>query len=170
MKPTFTAIAVTTLDGKIAKNKNHNSFSWNSKEDQKYFLNEIKKYDVGILGYSTFKLHEKSCSKRNCIVFTRNPKRTSKSNKVIFIKPTKPKLLSILKKNNWKNVCILGGSKVYTWFLKNNLLNQLMLTIEPIVFGGGIDIFHGKFPNKKFKLISTKKLNQKGTLLLKYKN
>ena len=86
-----------------------------------------------------------------------------------YINPQKSdiKLIRVL---NYKTIAILGGAQTYSYCLKNNLLDGLYLTIEPLVFGKGINLIADDIQlDKKFKLIFSKKLNKQGSLLLYYK-
>jgi len=50
------------------------------------------------------------------------------------------------------------------------MLDELFVTVEPYVFTAGVSMFSGgEFKKYKFILQSIKKLNKKGTLLIKYK-
>ena len=66
-------ITAVTLDGKIAKNKNHFT-DWTSKEDKDFLHSIFDKSDVIIVGNNTYKTSIKPLSKRNCIVFTKSVK------------------------------------------------------------------------------------------------
>ena len=89
---------------------------------------------------------------------------------VVFINPQKYNLKRFIENKNYRTIAILGGSKVYNFCLKNKILNELFVTIEPYIFTTGVPMFSGnKFQKYKFSLQSVKKLNKKGTLLLKYK-
>jgi dihydrofolate reductase len=179
--PKYIAIAAVTLDGKIAKNKDHMS-DWTSPEDKVFMRALLDKSDVIIVGNNTYKTAIVPLSKRNCIVLSRSAdKLISKSANLIYCKPKKSELLKILKTKNYKLITILGGAQTYSFCLKNNLLDELYLTIEPLVFGEGINLFDGPIPllskeglgevikYPKFNLLSTKKLNKQGSLLLHYK-
>ena len=64
---------------------------------------------------------------------------------------------------------LVGGSRVYSSFMKEGLVDEIYLTIEPVVFGEGKNLFaEGNFETK-LKLESVERLNKKGTILLKYK-
>ena len=76
---------------------------------------------------------------------------------------------SILQNTAIETVAVLGGTQTYTYFLENDLLDELYLTIEPIIFGRGLNLFEStKDALAKFRLESTKQLNEKGSLLLHY--
>ena len=63
---------------------------------------------------------------------------------------------------------LVGGGKTNALFLEASLVNEIYLTVEPKLFGMGKSLIaEGNF-TKNLKLQSVKKLNEQGTLLLKY--
>ena len=94
----------------------------------------------------------------------------SKSANLIYCDPNKNNIKKLIGKLKYKKIAILGGAQTYSYCLENNLMDEIYLTIEPLVFGKGINLFADtKILNKKFKLFNIKKLNNKGTVLLHYK-
>ena len=166
----YIAIAAVTIDGKIAKNKSHMS-DWTSPEDKIFMRALLDKCDVIIVGNNTYKTAIKPLSKRNCIVLSRSAnKLMSKSANLIYCDPNKNNIKKLIGKLKYKKIAILGGAQTYSYSLENNLMDEIYLTIEPLVFGKGINLFADtKILNKKFKLFNIKKLNNKGTVLLHYK-
>lgn len=165
----FLAIAAVTLDGKIAKGPNHMSV-WTSKEDKVFMRALLDKCDVIIVGNNTYKTAIAPLSKRNCIVISRSAGQlVSKSANLAYAKPDKAEIQKLIRDKNYKTIAILGGAQTYTFCLQNNMLDELYLTIEPIVFGQGINLFASDDNlNEKFNLISIKKLNRQGSILLRY--
>ncbi len=168
-KPKYIAIAAVTIDGKIAKHKNHMS-DWTSKEDKVFMRALLDKCDVVIVGNNTYKTAIQPLSKRNCIVFSRSGSSKQVSAKLTYCNPQTTDVKKIIRDHKYKTIAILGGAQTYSFCLKNSLLDELYLTIEPVVFGQGINLFSDSLSlDKKFKLISVKKLNKQGSLLLYYK-
>src|SRR3989338_4205103 len=161
------AIAAVSLDGKIALDSGHLS-DWTSKEDKDFLHEMLDKADVIVVGNNTYKTAIEPLSKRNCIVFTASVAELErKSEKLLYANPATANIPALLE--HYKTVAILGGMKTYSYFLRHNLLDELSLTIEPIVFGRGLNLFDmATNMNAQFKLESTKKLNEKGSLLLHY--
>src|SRR3989338_7004136 len=161
------AIAAVTIDGKIALYTRHFS-DWTSKEDKDFLHEMLAAVDVIVVGNNTYKTAIEPLSKRNCVVLTTSVETVErKSENLIYANPVSSDYFSILQ--NYKIVAVLGGTKTYTWFLENDLLDELYLTIEPIIFGRGLPLFESsKDINAQFKLESTKQLNEKGSLLLHY--
>ena len=161
------AIAAVTIDGKIALDPSHFS-DWTSKEDKDFLHEMLAAVDVVVVGNNTYKTALEPLSKRNCIVFTASVATSEhKSETLTYCNPVSFDCVPLLQK--YETVAVLGGTKTYTWFLENDLLDELYLTIEPIAFGRGLPLFESsKEINAQFKLESTKQLNEKGTLLLHY--
>lgn len=169
--PTYIAIAAMTLDGKIAKSKDHLSTEWTSEEDKIFFRKLLKECDVVVIGKNTYETAKEPLSKRNCVVLSRSVDQpASESERLVFINTEKTDLKNYIAERNYQKVAILGGAQVYTYCLENNLIDELYITLEPVVFGQGIDLFSStKDLSTNFELVSTEKLNQQGTLLLTYK-
>src|SRR3989344_230321 len=167
-KATYIAIAAITIDGKIAKGPKHFS-DWTSPEDKKFMRALLNKCDVVIVGNNTYKTAIKPLSKKNCIVLSRSENQTNQKNR-IYVNPDKTDLRKFIGGRGYKKIAILGGAQTYTYCLEHSMMDELYLTIEPIVFGRGIDLFASKnYLYSKLQLISTKKLNNQGSLLLYYK-
>jgi len=164
----ITAIAAVTIDGKIALKAGHFS-DWTSPEDKDFLHDFLDKSDVIVVGNNTYKTAESPLSKRNCIVFTRSVQTIERQrDNLLLCNPEGVLLSDILK--DYKAVALLGGTQTYTYFLENDLIDELYLTIEPIIFGRGLSLFEsagGKTVN--FELASIKELNKKGSILLHYK-
>lgn len=162
----YTAYAVMTIDGKIAKNPNHFS-DWASKEDWEHFQASLEKHDVFIVGSNTFNTAKEHLLKRNTIVLTRKVESVKESDGLVRLNLDKKDLDAYIKEKGYKEPAILGGTQVYTALI--GLMDDLYLTVEPIVFGKGLPLFDGKDIEQRFILVSEKKLNDKGTLLFHYR-
>lgn len=166
---------VMTADGKITKWQDPNIYKWTSKEDQNFFFSLIKKNNLIVMGSKTYDAVQKNIKlqdKKLRIVLTKNPQKYSSDqipNKLEFSNETPKKLITRLEKRGYKKILLVGGGKVNAAFLKSNLVDELYLTIEPKIFGQGKPLVAEEKLNKSLKLISLKRLNKEGTLLLKYK-
>lgn len=167
IKTKFVGIVATSIDGRISQSK-QSSLPWTSKEDWNFLQKTLQDFDAVIVGHNTYKVAEKNLKKRNTIVFS-SQKHLSRGT-VKFFNPKQADIKLYIKEKRYKKVAILGGPKVYNFFLENKMLDQLFVTIEPYVFTTGVPMFTGdKFSKHKFTLLFVKKLNKNGTLLLKYK-
>ncbi len=166
----YVAFLASSIDGRISKNE-RSKINWTSKEDWNFLQKSLANFDAIIVGHNTYLLAKENLKKRNTIVFTSKIVKPKIIGSIVFFNPQKLDLKNFLQGKNYKKVAILGGPKVYNFCLKNKIFNELFVTIEPYVFTTGIPMFSGSnFKKYNFVLESVKKLNKKGTLLLKYKN
>lgn len=169
------AIAVVSINGKITRGKDSNIYSWTSKEDSDFFFSKISTSKLIVMGSSTYEAVRdriKPEKGRLRIVLTRTPRKYSKDKvegSLEFLSQDPLALVQSLEKKGYREMLLVGGSKIYSAFLKENLIDEIYLTIEPLVFGDGKQLFaKGDFA-ADLSLIKVKKLNHRGSLLLKYK-
>ncbi|MFH1890188.1 MAG: dihydrofolate reductase family protein [Candidatus Kuenenbacteria bacterium] len=157
-----------TLDGKIAKYTDHPA-TWTSKADKDIFIKETKKAGVIIMGRTTYDTIGKPLPGRLNIIMDLNPN-TSKNIKGLleFTKTQPKKLLQELESRGFQNVILGGGSTINGLFLKENLIDEIWLTIEPKIFGEGLSIFKGAAVDLDLELIQTSQLD-KNVMQVRYK-
>ncbi|RJO61450.1 dihydrofolate reductase [candidate division WS5 bacterium] len=161
---------VMSADGLIAKDANH-PVSWSSKEDKEFFLNETKEAGVVIYGRNTLETLKKPLPGRLNIVLTYEPEKDSKLftfDNLEFTKDSPGEILESLKRRGYNKAIIGGGSMVNSLFLKNKLVNELIVTVEPKIFGKGMTIFNGPDCSLDAELKEVKKINN-NSLILRYK-
>ena len=73
-----------------------------------------------------------------------------------------------LEGRGYSEAVMAGGAGANALFLKAGLVDEIWLTIEPLVFGTGIDLFRGTEFDLRASLISVEQLNERGTVHLKY--
>ncbi len=163
-----TAIAAISVDGKIAVHSNQRS-DWTSREDKQFLRSKLAEESLVVVGNNTYKASLGPLSSRNCLVFSRSVQGTKKASDLLtYCNPESPdELKALLEKCS--QVFVLGGAQVYSYFLDHDLLTDLYLTIEPVVFGRGLSLFGDeKNLNTKLSLESSRALNDHGSLLLHY--
>ncbi|MCW1949392.1 MAG: dihydrofolate reductase family protein [Candidatus Shapirobacteria bacterium] len=166
-------VAATSIDNKITCGSNGDSFSWTSPEDQKYFTQLIKDSDLVIMGRKTYQINSSKMDLTRGplrLVLTKNPKKYSHLNipgHLEFTSLTPPEISSKYF-SKYNQILILGGSQIYSLFLKDNLIDEIYLTIEPVIFGNGKNLLNRLKIDQSFRLVDFKQLNRHGTLLLKY--
>ncbi|MES2134692.1 MAG: dihydrofolate reductase family protein [Patescibacteria group bacterium] len=165
-KTHFVAYVATSIDGRISLEKRKLP-DWTSKEDWKFFQRELAKADAVVTGRNTYLSAEGRLKKRTTFVLSSRVKNTLKKGTVTFINPAHQNLKKLF--SEYKTVAIVGGARVYQAMLDNNLLHDLYVTIEPLVFGRGTPMFSDGLQTKRFELVSVKKLNTKSTILLHYR-
>ncbi len=129
-----------TLDGKIAKNDHHFP-DWTGSADKKLFVKITRRAGVIIMGSKTFDAIGKPLPGRKNIVMTRDRSRRSVGTELIFTDQDPGVLLANLEKMGHTEVVLAGGSIVNSLFARANLIDELIITVAPRVFGTGISFF-----------------------------
>lgn len=169
MRPHYFAVAAVSLDGRIARYIGEPS-NWTSREDKKFLHSILDTCDVIVVGSTTYRIARKPLSKRNCIVCTRVvPRVIQKSARLAYLNLDKVDIENYIADQKYRKVCILGGSQIYSYFFERDLVDEFFLTIEPVAFGKGVGLFCKDIKANKIRLVSVRRLNRKGALLLHYK-
>lgn len=164
---------VTSLDGKSTKGFKPPKL-WASKEDQLFFKSLIAKNNLIVMGKNTFVASKddiKLLPGKLRIIMARNPAEYNNltiPHQLEFSSESPKQLVSRLIKQGYQQMLLVSGPKLNTAFLKNKLVNEIWLTLEPKIFGSGFGLVDTEKLDIRLKLLSSKKLNSQGTLLLKY--
>jgi len=159
-----TLIMASSLDGKIAKNKDHFA-NWTSKEDKQVFIQTSKDFGMIMMGYNTFKTFPKPLKDRLNVVFSENAEENIEG--VKWVKGEPEKVLEELEKMGFKKALLGGGTGLNTLFLQKKLINEIILTVEPKIFGSGLSLFNDDF-DINLELLELKKIND-NSYLVRYK-
>ncbi len=167
-----TLIMACSVDGKSTKWNQNTINDWTSKEDFDHFCKVRKEHTALIMGRKTYDVVKPNPEKERVrIVVTKNPKsykHLEVPEQLEFTNESPLKLCNRLKKQGHKKILLLGGSSLNSSFLKQKLITDILLTIEPKIFGSGKMFLDEEKLNIQLQLISAKKLNKKGSLLLHY--
>lgn len=162
------AIAVQSLDGFIARN-HHDLVNWSSDEDKKLFAQETKKSGVTIVGRQTFKLFPHPLPDRLNIVLTSSPENfTSLPNSLEFTNQDPRNIIKLLEKRGFASAFVIGGQQVYTSFIQAKLIDEIWITIEPILIRQGLQLFTQKPNDIQFEPYANIRLNHH-TIHLRYR-
>ncbi|MDP4223365.1 MAG: dihydrofolate reductase [Bacteroidota bacterium] len=165
-------VFVSSLDGKVTKWDDPFVRSWSSQEDQAYFSRIWNDSRLIVMGSSTFNSDPlRSTPERLVVVMTRNPEEYEKymvPGHLEFTAETPAKLTSRLKQEGYDQMLLVGGPLVAASFLKEKLVNELWLTIEPKIFGTGKNIITGEKLDIELQLRSCERVNNYGTLITRY--
>ena len=172
-------VNVTSLDGRFTKWEGKNIYEWSSEEDYQFFNKTKAENNLIVMGSATFdhvrqieKAGLKPEKERLRVVLTKNSdkyKEFEVSGQLEFSDENPKKLVERLEKAGYKQMLLVSGGAVANSFLKDSLISELWLTLEPRIFGSGQSLAEGQDLDIKLELISSEKLNNQGTLLLKYK-
>lgn len=72
------------------------------------------------------------------------------------------------KEQTGKDIFVMGGGELARAFLIDDAVDELDLSIHPLLLGAGIPFFPPGFPERAFKLIESKNYEPDGILKLRY--
>lgn len=168
-------VGVSSLNGKLTRGDDPNIYTWTSKEDSEIFFSFIKKHNLIVMGSKTYEAARniiKLKKDKLRIVLTRNPgkyKGDIAKGMLEFSSESPKKLIKRLEKRGYKEMLLIGGTEINTIFLKNSFVDELHLTIEPLIFGRGKNLVLEEELDLSLTLLGVKKLNRQGTLHIVYK-
>ena len=158
-------LAAISTDGFIGTNAAHRSLDWRSKEDAAFFIAKTKEAGVIIMGavtYKTFRL-KRAPPGRRLIIYTRHPEEILGEN-VETTDEKPPELLKRLQAEGHESVVLGGGATINKLFVDEGLVDEMYLTVEPVLFGQGVNLLSGNV-NTRLKLLSAEKLGADSVLL-----
>ena len=165
----LTLMMVITTDGFIAKRKDQPSIEWTSNADKELFVEKTKQAGVIIMGNSTYKTINRPLPDRLIKVLTRTPEQfTNIEGQIEYTNKQPKELLKELEEKGFSETIIAGGTQVNSLFLDQKLVDELLITIEPILFGGGLTLFKDLDLSIKLELLEYKDLGN-NVINLKYK-
>ncbi len=159
-------VMAMTVDGMIAKSADHFP-DWTGKGDKRLFMEISKKAGVVIMGSKTFDTLKKPLPDRKTLVLTRSRQRISSDPRVAFSPLSPADLLEELGKEGYEEAILAGGATVNTLFAAVGLIDEMVLTVSPLVFGAGISLFAGEV-DMAAELIDHQRL-EGGLLCLRYR-
>lgn len=168
-------IAAVSLDGYIAQSAEQISTAWTSAEDKKWFNQRTKDAGVVVMGRTTFETVGRPLPGRKNVVLSSKIGSTPENPWVekhgVFWSSLAPaELIAAVQNEGFSELAVCGGASVYRQFLDENLLDELLITLEPVALGTGVPLFRESLSTdvKRFILKNSRQLNDQGTLLLSY--
>lgn len=162
----YVAFVAASVDGRISLSSKTLP-RWTSKEDWRFFQKSLSRVDAVVVGRNTYQSAAERLRKRNTFVLSSRPKTIKRRGTVTFVNPKNVDLEKLFQE--YKNIAVLGGGAVYRFMLERGLLDEIFVTVEPLIFGRGKEMFVGGTRTIRVSLLSVRRLNRTGTLLLHYK-
>lgn len=169
-----TAVMVSTINGRITRGDDPDITKWTSKEDGAHFRSMVAESTLIVMGSSTYEAARESMRHREGklrIVLTHTPEKYSQdviSGQLEFSNESPKELVQRLEQQGYQEMLLVGGGQTNAQFLKDGVLTDLFLTIEPKAFGKGKLVLGEEDYFVNAHLASVKPLNEHGTLLMHY--
>lgn len=159
-----------TADGIIAKTKNQTA-DWTTKADKKAFIAETKKHGVIIMGDTTFDTIGRPLPGRLNLILSLTPEKYKdrvEPGILEFQKGEPEKIIKDLEKRGFESAILGGGARTNSFFLKAGLVDEILLTVEPKVFGVGLNFTEGEDLDLDLEILEVNELGD-NAVQLRYK-
>jgi dihydrofolate reductase len=132
-----------TVDGKSAVSSSHFP-DWTGGADKRMFKEVTTAAGVMIMGSKTFDTIGKPLPGRKTIVLTRNRSRHNSQGNPIFTDKPPQKLIKDLIAQGYQRAILAGGAQINSLFAVEDLIDEIIITFAPKVFGTGLSLFAQK--------------------------
>ena len=168
----------TTLDGFIAHEDGSFEGFVPDGEHVTDFLDSIKNYGAILMGKNTYEVGYKYGMKpgdpayadfnpdMKNYVFSRSANFESNA-RVQLVRQDKIAFIKNLKTEADRDIWLCGGGALAGSLLEHELIDELLIKLNPVVFGSGIPLFGGSKKNLNLTFLNSKTY-ESGVLLLHY--
>lgn len=163
-------IVAVSEDGYITAGEDPNPSNWTSDEDRTFYQATLNKYNLYLMGHATYKKTKNTLPAHAYkIVMTHNASEQPSIPNTLF---TNKSFTSILQSFSARHteVLVIGGASIYNQLLNQQLIDEALVTVEPVLLHRGTKFMTNKnfYENYGFALVSKKILNQSDTTLYHY--
>ncbi len=160
-------IAAITVDGFIGKTADHLA-DWTGGADKKLFVRVTKEAGVIVMGSTTFATIGRALPGRRTIVYTTKPRKI-KAKDVETTQESPAKLVARLTQEGATGLAVCGGASIYAQFMAAGVVDELYITVAPVLFGTGVPLFSGEEDlQQRLRLVEQSQLDD-NTMLLHYR-
>ncbi len=156
-------IMAQTLDGIISRSSSE-FIDWTGNADKKMFMQVTKEAGVLIMGSKTYDTIGKPLPGRKNIVMTRNKTRLSDHPNLVYTSQSPTELIKDLESQGYTQAAVAGGSQINSLFAAEDVLDEIIITVAPRVFGLGLSLFNVPL-DLRLKLEETQILEENYVLL-----
>lgn len=161
----------STLDGFIAKDDDDLQWLYDTEgEGDAGYTEMYQSIDTVIMGKRTYDYvleHSEvfPYPDKKCYVFTTSENGSNEY--VEFVNEDVVEFTKRLREQEGSKIWLVGGSGILDAFIKENLIDEYIITITPHILGSGIPLFKENNPLINLNLIDTKRFGQFVQLHLK---
>ena len=152
----------TSINGYIATKDGDST--WTSEEDLQGFREHSKEIGNCVMGKNTYESAVRDGifpfpDVLNVIVSHKLIENTWGNNVLITNKSPRD-IIVLLEQKGFQSVFLIGGGQLNSSFVKEGLIDEIYIDVEPLVIGEGIQVFTPSDFEYELKLVDIKKLNE----------
>ena len=161
----------SSLNGYIAREDHSFDYFVAEGEHVPDYLESLNSFDVVLMGRKTYEVGLRvgvtdPYPNMKSYVFSRTIKE-SPNEKVQIVSEDIVELVRELKQETGKDIYLCGGGELATILFRENLIDEVILKMHPVMVGSGIRLFSEAIKQVDLELISSKTFNS-GVVVLQY--
>ena len=155
----LTVYMATSIDGLITRGDNDSD--WVSKTDWDQFYSYIQANDAVIMGRKTMEQFGEDFPIEGPIniVLSRNNDLHKETDSLVILSANPQDIIELARKRSLNNLLLIGGSETNKQFIKAGLVDEIVLSVHPLVIGSGLHLFGNEPLDVNLELKSTKSIN-----------
>jgi dihydrofolate reductase len=158
----------TTVNGFIARENDDTGFVSESEWGRfRALANRTGNMIIGRRTHDLMKRNDEFSGLENIkvIVLTRNTSLKSDNPNIVFASQQPKEVLKQLEEQGFREAVVAGGGKLNASFMKEGLIDEIYLDVEPTLLGRGIKLFSDEDFEAKLELVEVKNLSSNETQL-----
>ncbi|UPK72445.1 dihydrofolate reductase family protein [Chitinophaga filiformis] len=144
---------------------------WLSPEYGQGFMAIAQQTQAVIMGKTTYNILSPNYlplkDTGSLVVLTHDTKATPSQSNVLFTSDSPEKIIADLVAKGHTKAVIIGGTQTVSAFIRKGLVNEIILVVEPVLFGKGLPLVNDVEAEYQLALLDVKRLND-NTVQLHY--
>ena len=136
---------------------------WLSQEFGQGFQEICQRTKAVVMGKTTYAIlspdHLPLRDEGTLIVLTHETAARPSQSNVVFTDRTPREIVGMLEARGHQQAVIIGGTQTVSAFVKAGLVNELILVVEPVLFGAGLPVLRDVDAEYRLELADVRKLN-----------
>jgi dihydrofolate reductase len=157
----MTVYLAASANGMISNQRNVPD--WLSKEYSQGFLTISQQAKAVIMGKTTYNILAPDYlplkNEGTLVVLTHDTSAQPAQSNVVFTDKNAQSIAAMLESQGFSEAVIIGGTATVSEFMKAGLVNELILVVEPVLFGAGLPLLKDVDNEYRMLLHDVKKLN-----------
>lgn len=148
-----------TLDGYIAEAGGN--ADWVSDQDEALFRDLVKQSGCVIVGHTTYRQYKNEIYPvpgAMTFVLATHPEREEPRNGVAFIHGTPQEIIVQLESRGFRQAVLAGGGQTNSAFVTAGLVDEVVATMYPLIFGKGVKLVGGISRQLDLRLVDVLRL------------
>lgn len=168
-----TMAMVMSLDGKTTSGEQSGTAEWASAEDQDIFRGMVASHDCIVMGSATYRAareHMRPSKDKPRLILTSQLDRYADDERdgLYFMAAKPQEVIDKAASLACQNMLLAGGAKTNAQFLEEGLVDEMLITVEPLFLGSGRPLTAALTSQADLRLLEARRINDIGTMLLHY--